>query len=90
MTKAEFQEMIQGQLPPCKAWKDVSVFLKDLTGPEKAAISLSEDPRMAVFRLQLTTWKGQIWFNNTDLQAGFAVAIELGIFTTPRVAALGA
>ena len=78
-------ERIAAIKPPCRTWPNVAAFLKDLSDTEKAAIMLSQDPRMAVARMELLAWPGQIWANNEQLQSAFAIAIELGILTQARV-----
>ena len=67
-----------------KVWPTSADYLIEFTFPEMASISLSTDPTIAALRLLLASWSGEVWSDDTRVQAGLAALVSQGIITEAR------
>jgi hypothetical protein len=71
-----------------KVWSGKREFDAEFTDAETYALETSVDPTLVVLRARLNRWEGEIYADDSRVQAGLAKMVELGILTTQRKAAI--
>lgn len=70
----------------CKVWASSADFWASFTDPEKLAILASTIAGIVLLREELRLWTGEVWSDDTKVEAGLNGLVAAGILTPERKA----
>jgi hypothetical protein len=72
------------QLKARKIWHTVADFWAEFSDAEKLAIAGSTIPGIRLLHEELRMWRGEVWSDDSKVQAGLSGLVAVGILTESR------